>query len=55
MFGEHPNLVEKYTDKLIEGFHIVFVELPKFKPQSIAEHKMAVLWLRFLTERPSRR
>ena len=35
---------------MIEGFHIVFVELPKFKPQSIAERKMAVLWLRFLTE-----
>ena len=28
----------------------MFVELPKFKPQSIAERKMAVLWLRFLTE-----
>jgi len=28
----------------------VFVELPKFQPRSIAEKKMAVLWLRFLTE-----
>jgi predicted transposase/invertase (TIGR01784 family) len=28
----------------------VFVELPKFLPKSIAEKKMAVLWLRFLTE-----
>ncbi|MBQ9202906.1 MAG: hypothetical protein IJ155_01550, partial [Prevotella sp.] len=26
------------------------VELPKFKPQTIAEKKMAVLWLKFLTE-----
>ena len=26
------------------------VELPKFKPQSISERRMAVLWLRFLTE-----
>ena len=50
-FIHHYQVVhEKYTDKLIEGFHIVFVELPKFKPQSIAERKMAVLWLRFLTE-----
>ena len=50
-FIHHYKVVhEKYTDKLIEGFHIVFVELPKFKPQSIAERKMAVLWLRFLTE-----
>ena len=28
---------EECTDKLIKGFHVVFVELPKFKPQSIAE------------------
>ena len=41
---------EKYTEKVIDGFHLVFVELKKFKPQSIAERKMAVLWLRFLTE-----
>ncbi len=41
---------EKYTEKVIDGFHLVFVELKKFQPQSIAERKMAVLWLRFLTE-----
>jgi predicted transposase/invertase (TIGR01784 family) len=41
---------EKYTEKVIDGFHLVFVELKKFKPQSIANRKMAVLWLRFLTE-----
>ena len=41
---------EKYTEKVIDGFHLVFVELKKFKPQSIAERKMTVLWLRFLTE-----
>ena len=41
---------EKHTEKVIEGLHLVFVELPKFKPQSITERKMAVLWLRFLTE-----
>ena len=29
---------------------LVFVELPKFKPKTIAEKKMAVLWFRFLTE-----
>jgi septation ring formation regulator EzrA len=28
----------------------VFIELPKFSPHSIKEKKMAVLWLRFLTE-----
>ena len=40
----------EHTDRHIEGLRFVFVELPKFKPQSIAERKMAVLWLRFLTE-----
>lgn len=39
-----------HSDRIIEGLRFVFVELPKFKPESIAEKKMAVLWLRFLTE-----
>jgi predicted transposase/invertase (TIGR01784 family) len=39
-----------HTDRIIEGLRFVFVELPKFKPKSIAEKKMTVLWLRFLTE-----
>jgi len=38
------------TKKQIDGLHLVFVELPKFKQQSFAEKKMAVLWLKFLTE-----
>ena len=41
---------DKYTDKVIDGLHLIFVEMPKFKPQSISEKKMQVLWLRFLTE-----
>ena len=40
----------EHSDRIIEGLRFVFVELPKFKPQNIAEKKMAVLWLRFLTE-----
>ena len=39
-----------HSDRIIEGLRFVFVELPKFKPQTIKEKKMAVLWLRFLTE-----
>lgn len=38
------------TDKVIDGLHLVFVELPKFKPQTFSEKKMHVLWLRYLTE-----
>ena len=41
---------DKYTDRVIDGLHLVFVELPKFKPTTFAERKMQVLWLRFLTE-----
>ena len=38
------------SKKIIEGLHFTFIELPKFKPQNIKEMKMAVLWLKFLTE-----
>ena len=41
---------DKYTDKVIDGLHLIFIELPKFKPTTFSERKMQVLWLRFLTE-----
>jgi len=41
---------EQYSNKIIDGLHLVFVELPKFKPVTYAEKKMQVLWLRFLSE-----
>lgn len=41
---------ERHTDKVIEGLHIVFIELPKFKPKNLGEKNMMELWLRFLTE-----
>ena len=41
---------EKHSDKVIDGLHLVFVELPKFTPTTITEKKMQVLWLRYLTE-----
>ncbi len=40
----------EHTEKVIEGLRFVFVELPKFKPQTFSEKKMHVLWLRYLTE-----
>ena len=40
----------EHSDRIIEGLRFVYVELPKFKPKTIAEKKMAVLWLRYLTE-----
>ena len=39
-----------HTDRVIDGLHLVFVELPKFTPQTFTEKKMQALWLRFLTE-----
>jgi predicted transposase/invertase (TIGR01784 family) len=39
-----------HNDRRIEGLRFVFIELPKFKPKTIQQKKMAVLWLRFLTE-----
>ena len=35
---------------MIDGLHLVFVELPKFTPHTFTEKKMQVLWLRYLTE-----
>lgn len=40
----------EHSDRIIEGLHFVFVELPKFTPQTYKEKKMHVLWLRYLTE-----
>ena len=41
---------DKDSNKVIEGLHFTFIELPKFTPQSISDKRMMVLWLRFLTE-----
>ncbi len=55
-YYHHYNIVNvEHTDKRIEGLHLVFVELPKFKLHTFSERKMQVLWLRFLTEMGNRR
>ena len=41
---------EHHPERIIEGMHLLFFELPKFKPHTVTEKKMQVLWLRFLTE-----
>ena len=38
------------SKKVLDGLHLVFIELPKFKAKNLTEKKMQVLWLRFLTE-----
>ena len=41
---------DRHSDNIIKGLHFTFIELPKFTPHSMPEKRMAVLWLRFLTE-----
>lgn len=50
-YYHHYDIVNvEHTDKRIESLHLIFVELPKFKPHTFSERKMQILWLRFLTE-----
>jgi predicted transposase/invertase (TIGR01784 family) len=49
-YHHYKSLNTKNNDEVIEGMEYVMIELPKFKPTSITEKKMAVLWLRFLKE-----
>lgn len=51
--GYHPySMVELESSppKIIEGLHLVFVELPKLKPMTMEGQKLRLLWLRFLRE-----
>ncbi len=41
---------QEIPDEEIEGIELIFIELPKFKPQTFTDKKMRNLWLRFLTE-----
>lgn len=50
-FYHYYRLVHKeHSEKVINGLHLIFVELPKFNPHTYSEKKMQVLWLRYLTE-----
>lgn len=50
-YYHHYSIVHiEHSDKVIEGLQFVFVELPKFAAKSYSDKRMAVLWLRFLTE-----
>lgn len=40
----------QYSERIINGLQLVFVELPKFTPHTYSEKKMQILWLRYLTE-----
>ncbi len=40
----------EHTDRVIDGLHLIFVELPKFRPHNYSDKRMMTLWLRYLTE-----
>ncbi len=47
-FYHHYAIVHtENTNERLEGLEFIFVELPKFKPETIAHKKMMILWLRF--------
>lgn len=49
-FHHYKTVNVKDSLKVLEGLEYVFIELPKFKPSTVLERKMGVLWLRFLKE-----
>ncbi|MDI9637927.1 Rpn family recombination-promoting nuclease/putative transposase [Geitlerinema splendidum] len=40
----------KDLDKALEGLELIFIELQKFKLQTVEHKKIGILWLRFLRE-----
>ncbi|MDR3245711.1 MAG: Rpn family recombination-promoting nuclease/putative transposase [Prevotellaceae bacterium] len=40
----------KNSNDAVKGIELVLIELPKFKPETFSNRKMATLWLRFLRE-----
>ena len=49
-YHDYAILNVDHPERSLDYLRFVFVELPKFKPRNIMEKKMAILWLRFLTE-----
>ncbi len=49
-FHHYRSVNVRDTSKVLEGLELVFLELPKFKPQTLEHKRMGILWLRFLRE-----
>ncbi len=50
-YYHHYRLVHSEDqNKTIDGLQLIFIELPKFKIKNIAEKKLTVLWLRYMSE-----
>ncbi len=50
-FYHHYAIVDtEDPESRLDGLEFVFIELPKFKQQTLTDKKMMALWLRFMTE-----
>jgi predicted transposase/invertase (TIGR01784 family) len=49
-YHHYKLLHQEITNEQIEGIELIFIELPKFKPNNYTDKKIRNLWLRFLTE-----
>lgn len=49
-FHHYRTINVKDSAQVLEGLELIFLELPKFKPQTFQHKKMGALWLRFLKE-----
>jgi len=49
-FHHYQMMNAQNINKTLDGIQLVFLELPKFKPSTLIDKKLTVLWMRFLTE-----
>jgi predicted transposase/invertase (TIGR01784 family) len=50
-YHHHYKIIHtQQPDKVLTGLEFVFVEIPKFKLESTSDKRMAVMWMRFLSE-----
>jgi predicted transposase/invertase (TIGR01784 family) len=49
-FNHYRQVNVQKPERVLEGLELIFIELPKFKPQSWEQKRIGVLWLRFLKE-----
>jgi len=49
-FHHYKMINARDASKTLDDIQLIFLELPKFKPSTLNEKKLTVLWMRFLTE-----
>ena len=50
-YYHHYKIVNlQQPQRVLKGLEFVFIEIPKFKPQSSTDRRMQAMWLRFLSE-----